>query len=1083
MVLTVLYPPDGVGVSVALTLTVDIVFVHGLNGDATGSWTNPDTKAFWPKDFLPSDIPDARVMTFGYNADAAFGNTTADIVDHAKDLLSSLIDKREEEHENQRPIIFIAHSLGGIVVKQALVSARIESQYSPICEHTTGIIFFGTPHHGSDKAAYGKILTNVASTVMRKPNSKLLSALETNSDTLARLTSDFRHQLPQYEIVSFYERKPLGIFKKESVEKQSALLEVAREDQIPVDANHRDMCKFSGRDDGDYEKLFKRIRRILRAKGDVKQSISDPCNKHYLIPHNVSAVFTGRYDVCKMLQESCLSSGPFKMKRVFVLYGLGGSGKTQVSLKFAQDNRESFWGVFWIDSSNDQTIEQGFSKIAQSCQIEDDILSIRTWLSNIPQQWLLIFDNADDPSIDISRYFPVGSRGTILITTRNPECKVHQTVGSYEFAGMGVEEAVDLLLKAIGTDDLSSQASRLAARSIVTTLGSLSLAIIQAGAVIRQKLCRLEDYCDTYRRRRQELLSRAPTQASSDYKYTVYTTWEVSVNMIEGMGNEVASHALELLRLFSFFHFDGISEEIFRQAWGNTTRKPCSDWKASYQVDWFYEDDSEWDPYHIREAIALLSSFSLIQVDGLTNNVSIHPLVHAWARDRLGIPEQEKWSFTTALILADSISWRQKTSDYSFRRSLISHVTTCITFLTPEALFIIGNSEEERLETVSKFIWVLVDTGQWQKAVQLQEQVLEVRKRTFGDEHPDTLRSMGNLAASYSDLGRRQEAVELEEKVLEIRERTLRDEHPDILLSISNLARSYSDLGRRQEAVELEEKVLEIRKRILGDEHPDTLLSISNLARSYSDLGRQQEAVELEEKVLEIRKRILGDEHPDTLRSINNLAASYSNLGRQQEAIELEEKVLEIRKRILGNEHPDTLRSISNLAMSYSYFGRQQEAIEFEEKVLEVRKRIFGDEHPDTLLSISNLAVSYNDIGRQQEAIKLKEKVLEIRRKILGDEHPDTLLSISNLAMSYYDIGRRQEAIELEEKSLEVKKRTLGDEHPDTLLSIDNLEFYLTNLANPLNLDLYSTLQPEYRIERKIRSRWTLRSLAKRIYR
>ena len=56
-------------------------------------------------------------MTFGYNADAAFGNITADIVDHAKDLLGSLIDKREEEDEKGRPIIFIAHSLGGIVVK------------------------------------------------------------------------------------------------------------------------------------------------------------------------------------------------------------------------------------------------------------------------------------------------------------------------------------------------------------------------------------------------------------------------------------------------------------------------------------------------------------------------------------------------------------------------------------------------------------------------------------------------------------------------------------------------------------------------------------------------------------------------------------------------------------------------------------------------------------------------------------------------------------------------------------------------------------------------------------------------------
>jgi hypothetical protein len=93
--------------------------------------------------------------------------------------------------------------------------ARIEAQYSSICESTVGIVFFGTPHRGSDKATYGKILGNVASTVMHKPTSKLLSALQSNSDVLARLTSDFRHQLPNYQVVTFYETKPLGLFKKE----------------------------------------------------------------------------------------------------------------------------------------------------------------------------------------------------------------------------------------------------------------------------------------------------------------------------------------------------------------------------------------------------------------------------------------------------------------------------------------------------------------------------------------------------------------------------------------------------------------------------------------------------------------------------------------------------------------------------------------------------------------------------------------------------------------------------------------------------------------------------------------------------
>ena len=74
-----------------------IVAVHGLNGDAVKTWTSKKTGAFWLRDYLPADIKDARVMNYAYNADFAFGNTVADIVDSAKDLLNCLIDKREQE--------------------------------------------------------------------------------------------------------------------------------------------------------------------------------------------------------------------------------------------------------------------------------------------------------------------------------------------------------------------------------------------------------------------------------------------------------------------------------------------------------------------------------------------------------------------------------------------------------------------------------------------------------------------------------------------------------------------------------------------------------------------------------------------------------------------------------------------------------------------------------------------------------------------------------------------------------------------------------------------------------------------------
>jgi hypothetical protein len=72
------------------------VAVHGLGGDAIDTWTHPKSNAFWLKDFLPQHIPDTRILTFGYDAATAFFESTAEVIDHAKSLLASLVDKREE---------------------------------------------------------------------------------------------------------------------------------------------------------------------------------------------------------------------------------------------------------------------------------------------------------------------------------------------------------------------------------------------------------------------------------------------------------------------------------------------------------------------------------------------------------------------------------------------------------------------------------------------------------------------------------------------------------------------------------------------------------------------------------------------------------------------------------------------------------------------------------------------------------------------------------------------------------------------------------------------------------------------------
>ncbi|KAL8786147.1 MAG: hypothetical protein Q9195_008326 [Heterodermia aff. obscurata] len=303
-------------------------------------------------------------------------------------------------------------------------------------------------------------------------------------------------------------------------------------------------------------------------------------NKHFEVPRNTSPVFTGREEVCELLHARCLLPGKphtQRQQKRFVIHGLGESGKTQICLKFAKDHREEFWGIFWLDASSEESLKRGYLQVAEACELEARVSVVQRWLSNISKPWALIFDNADDPRLDISEYFPVDNRGLVLVTTRNPGCKIHATVESYELGAMATDEAMTLLLKTAEIDNVSDRSTRTAAEAVVLTLRCLTLAINQAGAVIRQGYCKMEGYRTLYFRRRKELMSQKAMQGDEDYQYTVYTTWEVSRRMIENMSTQAGQDALALLQMFSFIHYEGISKEIFGRAWYNLQSGEQSD--------------------------------------------------------------------------------------------------------------------------------------------------------------------------------------------------------------------------------------------------------------------------------------------------------------------------------------------------------------------------------------------------------------------------------------------------------------------------------------------------------------------------
>jgi hypothetical protein len=156
--------------------------------------------------------------------------------------------------------------------------------------------------------------------------------------------------------------------------------------------------------------------------------------------------FVPRDAEMRKLEQFFLHENPTtSRRRVFVVHGLGGMGKTQLAVEFARGNQSRFSAIFWLDGSSENSLKQSFVDMVQRLPREDltadgvDMLQRSNagidmavkgclrWLS-IPSNhhWLLIFDNVDcdyhdkndSRAYNFKNYFPPVDRGSILITSR-----------------------------------------------------------------------------------------------------------------------------------------------------------------------------------------------------------------------------------------------------------------------------------------------------------------------------------------------------------------------------------------------------------------------------------------------------------------------------------------------------------------------------------------------------------------------------------------------------------------------------------------------------------------------------------------
>jgi tetratricopeptide (TPR) repeat protein len=676
--------------------------------------------------------------------------------------------------------------------------------------------------------------------------------------------------------------------------------------------------------------------------------------------------------------------------------------------------------------------------------VEASWSSVLQWLGRREDNWLMIFDGADVGYEVVEGFIPPGKHGNILISSRDTTMnRLSTTSGAYmEVVQLDEDAAVELFIKSAHLGD-PSPAEGGHVKKIVQELCCLALAVDQAASSIVAGICRIDEYLDMYRRR--YLL-----MGSLNYWRAVYTTWDISFAELDHRASSSSSDsasyeaAILLLRLFSFFHFNGIQEETFRRAAEATDDSGCplvadSESTLSHLLE--RSEGNTWDPSNFHSAVHILNQFSLIHVDH-GSAFSMHCLVHQWMQDWLPESSRNKMALLAAIILAQSVDYRGCAEDHAYHQALLVHLIPLSAYLRQAGLI-----HQLSADTLKRMACIYDAGGKPSDAEVLLQQAICLLQKDNLEATEQYIDLLSQLAVVLWDLGRLREAEALEQQVLEWREKHLGVNHVLTAEARNSLGVTLHDLGDLKQAKELKIQVLDWQKEYLGMDHPAIYIAMNNLVCTLYSLRELTEARGLQMQVLDWQKWQLGMDHPETYQAMAHLARILHDLGELREAKQLEIKVLNWRKEHFGMDHSDTYMAMDNLALTLHSDGKLLEAKGLVIKVLEWRKPQLGMNHPDTYQAMGHLAGIFRDLGELVKAKELEMQVLEWQKVHLGMDHPATYTMMGNLALTLHNLGEFREAKELVIQVLEWQKKHFDMEQPTPTSAMEILAYPLERLS------------------------------------
>jgi hypothetical protein len=642
--------------------------------------------------------------------------------------------------------------------------------------------------------------------------------------------------------------------------------------------------------------------------------------------------FTGRQSLLAGLRVQLVAG---HTTVVVAMNGLGGVGKTSLAVEYAHLFAGEYDVVWWVDAERPELVGEALSRMAVAAgwappeapvPVAWEVLTAR--LRQVGR-WLVVFDNVESPD-HVRSWLPQGP-GQVIITSRHRG-----------FTGLAVPLEVQVFPRTESLDLIATHLPTLRldqAKALAQALGDLPLGLAQAIGLLAETGMTVSEYLTELEGHTVELLAEG---RGGSYPVSLAAAIETT---LARLGPQDPA-GLEVLRLCAVLAPDPIPLDWIRGAPPDALPSELAAVATR--------------PLALRRSLGRLADLGLAQVGDST--ILVHRLTQAVLRHRPTIDRSLIGCAVALLAAAAPDNDGSDPSSWPAWAMLLPHLLALDPVTAPV----------EIRATACDALYFLLMNGQVRTALTLAKAWCVAWQRTVGIADRYVLWAAHHQGIALRLAGKAQEAYDLDRETLERRRQAFGEDDPDTLRSVNAVALNHSMLGRHQDAYDLHRDLLERRQRILGRDHRDSLDSAHALAIDLFDLGQYAEASKLDKDTFQRLRQVLGEQHLLTLESATRLATDLRALGRYQEAYNLDRVTSADGRRVLGPYHYVALEAANNLAADLRALGRYQEAYDMDVATLEARRRVLGRNHRDSVTSATNLALDLRALGRPEEVISLE---------------------------------------------------------------------------------------------------------------